>query len=118
MTYIVLDRLTPEWDFFDSLDEAMANAKERIAEYLDELWPDDMDGAIVVAQVVSESTMVNVVTRDMLDDNGCCNGRHYSGTEAEFWCDYVMPDAAITHRCNICGGLVQFDGTPPATEIK
>ena len=113
MTYIVFDRHANDSDTFDNIDDAMTNARERISDYQDEIWPDEMDGAIIVAEVISESEKANVVTRDMLDKNGCCNGLHYSGSEVDYWCDYVMPEPAAVYRCNICGGKVQFDGTPP-----
>lgn len=100
-------------DFFNTEDEAVQFARSVIEAMRDEEWPDEVEN-VLVAKVTHASEKTNVVTRDMLDDEHCYKGRYYPGN-FDYYCDYEMRQSneEQEYRCNICGGIVKFDGTPP-----
>ncbi len=73
---------------FDSEQEALEYAEELIFNYGEDGWSDDVQG-IVVGKVTHRTRQTNVVTRDMLDDEGEYNGKHYP-SGFDIYCDYEM----------------------------
>jgi len=83
----------PECGFetFQSEDKALDYARDCIESYQDaDGWPEEVQG-ICVGKVVHDVRREDVVTKGMLDENGCYNGRHYESPERErfdYWCEY------------------------------
>lgn len=76
---------------FDTEAEALKCAAECIECCCEDHWDESVEN-IRVGKVTHAAVQTNLVERDMLDDEGMYNGRHYHGS-ADCWCDYEMREA-------------------------
>lgn len=81
------------YDEFDTEEEALSAAERAIDYYRDcDGWPEDVAG-VTVGRVTHRADKFNVVTRDMIDAEGCCNGTFHAGLhrgQFDEECDYKM----------------------------
>ena len=76
------------FEVYRTRQEAIDAAVECIEEYCADNWSDEVE-SVCIGSIEMRATKVNVVTKDMLDSDGCYNGRHYYGNYDE-WCNYEL----------------------------
>lgn len=82
-------------EYCDTQEEAIALAQKAIDEWrdcCDPEWPEEVEN-VCWGPVLGESTMIDI--------------------EDGQYANYELTDSPIQWRCNLCGGLVSFDGTKP-----
>ena len=73
-------------EIYDSQEEALKYAQVVIDDYCDGEWMEEVEN-VMVGQVTHQAQAFNIVTKEMLDDEGCYNGRYYGGGY-DHWCQY------------------------------
>lgn len=81
-------------EYHNSEAEAIEFARSFIADYNDGEWNDGVE-SVFVAKITHTAIQTNVVTKAMLDDEGCYSGRHYGGGY-DSWCDYELKPTEAT----------------------
>ena len=88
------------FEYCDTQAEAIALAQKAIDNWRDCCnpdWPEEVD-RVSWGCVLGESEPVEIENGDYLN--------------------YKLSDPPAVYRCNQCGGLVQFDGTPPGSSSE